>query len=273
MGLGKHIINSSPPVLALSQRKFRPSVGYAELAGRNLTEILGDVQKLLEHCPSRCERSCESCLRQPEAVLNVFRLLHPFTAQKRGITARYNYAGSQKLHAGAPTRTRPVVRRPRWPARQPITDVAGGRRSETADSPLRTIGIIIGIDAVAEIVLRKLLEHRRCARPLDAKVLCKLPIVFRQFTLLHAAVSRPTPCRTSFVDDAQIKSAFMPPAGRTWSFPPARAFKSVLFPTPEWPRKQTVAFSGRARTRSRRSASLSSGGRTSGAFAWRKGLA
>jgi hypothetical protein len=37
--------------------------GYAELAGRNLTEILDDVQKLLEYCPSQCERSCESCLR------------------------------------------------------------------------------------------------------------------------------------------------------------------------------------------------------------------
>jgi ATP-dependent helicase YprA (DUF1998 family) len=37
--------------------------GYADLAGRNLAEILDDVQKLLEECPSQCERSCESCLR------------------------------------------------------------------------------------------------------------------------------------------------------------------------------------------------------------------
>jgi ATP-dependent helicase YprA (DUF1998 family) len=37
--------------------------GYAELAGRNITEILDDVQRLLEDCPSHCERSCESCLR------------------------------------------------------------------------------------------------------------------------------------------------------------------------------------------------------------------
>jgi len=37
--------------------------GYADLAGRNLAEILDDVQKLLEKCPSQCERSCESCLR------------------------------------------------------------------------------------------------------------------------------------------------------------------------------------------------------------------
>lgn len=37
--------------------------GYAELAGRNLSEILDDVQNLLERCPSQCERSCESCLR------------------------------------------------------------------------------------------------------------------------------------------------------------------------------------------------------------------
>jgi ATP-dependent helicase YprA (DUF1998 family) len=37
--------------------------GYAELAGRHLTEILVDVLKLLEHCPARCDRSCESCLR------------------------------------------------------------------------------------------------------------------------------------------------------------------------------------------------------------------
>ncbi len=37
--------------------------GYAELAGRYLTEILADVLKLLEHCPTSCDRSCESCLR------------------------------------------------------------------------------------------------------------------------------------------------------------------------------------------------------------------
>jgi Domain of unknown function (DUF1998) len=36
---------------------------YAELAGRNLSEILDDVQELLEDCPSQCERSCEACLR------------------------------------------------------------------------------------------------------------------------------------------------------------------------------------------------------------------
>jgi hypothetical protein len=37
--------------------------GYAELADRNLDEILVDVLNLLEHCPARCDRSCESCLR------------------------------------------------------------------------------------------------------------------------------------------------------------------------------------------------------------------
>lgn len=37
--------------------------GYAELAGRFLTEILADVLTLLEHCPAKCDRSCESCLR------------------------------------------------------------------------------------------------------------------------------------------------------------------------------------------------------------------
>jgi ATP-dependent helicase YprA (DUF1998 family) len=37
--------------------------GYAELAGRHLDEILADVLKLLESCPSSCDRSCESCLR------------------------------------------------------------------------------------------------------------------------------------------------------------------------------------------------------------------
>jgi hypothetical protein len=35
--------------------------GYADLAGRNIAEILDDVQNLLEGC--QCERSCESCLR------------------------------------------------------------------------------------------------------------------------------------------------------------------------------------------------------------------
>jgi DEAD/DEAH box helicase/Domain of unknown function (DUF1998)/Helicase conserved C-terminal domain len=37
--------------------------GYADLAGRYLAEILDDVQALLEDCPARCARSCESCLR------------------------------------------------------------------------------------------------------------------------------------------------------------------------------------------------------------------
>src|SRR5262249_1827478 len=37
--------------------------GYAELAGRHLDEILIDVLDLLEHCPTPCDRSCESCLR------------------------------------------------------------------------------------------------------------------------------------------------------------------------------------------------------------------
>jgi hypothetical protein len=37
--------------------------GYAELAGRNLTEILADVLSLLENCPAQCDQSCESCLR------------------------------------------------------------------------------------------------------------------------------------------------------------------------------------------------------------------
>ncbi|WFU16460.1 DEAD/DEAH box helicase [Bradyrhizobium sp. CB3481] len=37
--------------------------GYAELAGKYLTEILKDVLHLLEHCPTSCDRSCESCLR------------------------------------------------------------------------------------------------------------------------------------------------------------------------------------------------------------------
>lgn len=37
--------------------------GYAELAGAHLDEILQDVLALLEECPSRCDRSCQSCLR------------------------------------------------------------------------------------------------------------------------------------------------------------------------------------------------------------------
>ena len=37
--------------------------GYAELAGAHLDEILRDVLTLLEECPSRCDRSCQSCLR------------------------------------------------------------------------------------------------------------------------------------------------------------------------------------------------------------------
>jgi MrfA Zn-binding domain/Helicase conserved C-terminal domain len=37
--------------------------GYAELAGRNLDQILIAVLNLLEHCPAECDRSCESCLR------------------------------------------------------------------------------------------------------------------------------------------------------------------------------------------------------------------
>ncbi|HMV59220.1 MAG TPA: DUF1998 domain-containing protein, partial [Nitrospira sp.] len=37
--------------------------GYAELAGRYLSEILKEVLELLEHCPGKCDRSCESCLR------------------------------------------------------------------------------------------------------------------------------------------------------------------------------------------------------------------
>jgi ATP-dependent helicase YprA (DUF1998 family) len=37
--------------------------GYAELAGRYLDEILNNVLSLLEGCPVRCDRSCESCLR------------------------------------------------------------------------------------------------------------------------------------------------------------------------------------------------------------------
>jgi ATP-dependent helicase YprA (DUF1998 family) len=37
--------------------------GYAELAGRNLNEILRDALAVLENCPGHCDRSCESCLR------------------------------------------------------------------------------------------------------------------------------------------------------------------------------------------------------------------
>ncbi len=37
--------------------------GYAELAGAHLDDILQDVLALLEECPSRCDRSCQSCLR------------------------------------------------------------------------------------------------------------------------------------------------------------------------------------------------------------------
>lgn len=35
----------------------------SELAGRYLDEILDNVLSLLEGCPARCDRSCESCLR------------------------------------------------------------------------------------------------------------------------------------------------------------------------------------------------------------------
>ena len=37
--------------------------GYSELAGRHLSEILTSALDLLENCPARCDRSCESCLR------------------------------------------------------------------------------------------------------------------------------------------------------------------------------------------------------------------
>ena len=37
--------------------------GYAELAGAHLREILQNVLVLLEGCPSKCDRSCQSCLR------------------------------------------------------------------------------------------------------------------------------------------------------------------------------------------------------------------
>jgi hypothetical protein len=37
--------------------------GYAELAGKYLGDILAAALTLLEDCPERCDRSCESCLR------------------------------------------------------------------------------------------------------------------------------------------------------------------------------------------------------------------
>ncbi|MCA0012899.1 DEAD/DEAH box helicase [Mesorhizobium sp. B292B1B] len=37
--------------------------GYADLAARNIEEILQQTLALLELCPSHCETSCESCLR------------------------------------------------------------------------------------------------------------------------------------------------------------------------------------------------------------------
>lgn len=37
--------------------------GYSELAGRHLPEILASTRALLEDCPAKCDRSCESCLR------------------------------------------------------------------------------------------------------------------------------------------------------------------------------------------------------------------
>jgi hypothetical protein len=37
--------------------------GYAELAGRYLTDILAAAHKLLDDCQGRCDRSCETCLR------------------------------------------------------------------------------------------------------------------------------------------------------------------------------------------------------------------
>ena len=37
--------------------------GYAELAGTHLNEILKDLLALLEECPSKCDQSCQSCLR------------------------------------------------------------------------------------------------------------------------------------------------------------------------------------------------------------------
>ncbi|RWX58384.1 DUF1998 domain-containing protein, partial [Mesorhizobium sp. M4B.F.Ca.ET.089.01.1.1] len=37
--------------------------GYADLAARNIEEILQQTLALLEQCPAKCEQSCESCLR------------------------------------------------------------------------------------------------------------------------------------------------------------------------------------------------------------------
>lgn len=37
--------------------------GYAELAARNIGDILRQTLALLENCPAHCEQSCESCLR------------------------------------------------------------------------------------------------------------------------------------------------------------------------------------------------------------------
>ncbi|WP_292151124.1 DUF1998 domain-containing protein, partial [Mesorhizobium sp.] len=37
--------------------------GYADLAARNIEEILQQTLALLEQCPAHCEQSCESCLR------------------------------------------------------------------------------------------------------------------------------------------------------------------------------------------------------------------
>lgn len=37
--------------------------GYAELAARNVGEILQQTLALLEECPAHCDQSCESCLR------------------------------------------------------------------------------------------------------------------------------------------------------------------------------------------------------------------
>ncbi|RVA33360.1 DUF1998 domain-containing protein, partial [Mesorhizobium sp. M7A.F.Ca.US.001.01.1.1] len=37
--------------------------GYADLAARNIEQILQQTLTLLEECPARCEQSCESCLR------------------------------------------------------------------------------------------------------------------------------------------------------------------------------------------------------------------
>jgi ATP-dependent helicase YprA (DUF1998 family) len=65
-GAGFRIVPSEDDVTHLDVYLYDTlsgGAGYAELAGRNLAEILDDVQRLLEHCPSRCERSCEACLR------------------------------------------------------------------------------------------------------------------------------------------------------------------------------------------------------------------